>query len=221
MIGKNTYKLVIFDLDGTLVDTLGDLAASVNHSLAKLAQPTHSVDSYRYRVGSGVRTMLSRSLPPDRQELLDELYRLHSSYYWQHMCDNSRPFPGVPQMLSALKTRHIQLAVLSNKPDPDTRKMIETLFPRGTFDLVIGNQPDLPLKPDPAAALAITAELSVRPEDTAYVGDSGTDMQTALRANLFAIGVSWGMRGRDELRQNGAQIIIDKPEQIPPLLSPS
>ena len=212
------YAAVLFDLDGTLVNTLEDLAASVNQALAQLSLPGHSVDSFRFKVGNGSRMMVSRSLPAQRQDLIETVLQLQQAYYREHLCDHSGPYPGVGEMVGALQNRGFKLAVLSNKPDEATRQIIAACFAPGVFEVVAGNRADLPLKPDPAAALWVAGQLGVAASRIAYLGDTGTDMQTATRAGMFAIGAAWGFRDREELLQNGAQAIIERPEQLPDLL---
>lgn len=212
------YRAVIFDLDGTLVDTLGDLAESVNSGLRRLGLPTHSVESYKQRVGNGTRAMISRALPPDRQEDVESLMQMQKTHYQQHFADQSRPYPGVTDMLRDLKDRGYQLAVLSNKPDAFTQKVVAAVLDSAFFDIVRGHRDPLPLKPAPASARAVAQELGLSAHQIAYVGDSGVDMQTAGNAGFFAIGVAWGFRDRGELVENGAAAMIDHPSQLPALL---
>ena len=215
----NSIKLVTFDLDGTLVDTLEDLRQSVNQALEELSLPRHSSDSFRMNVGSGARFMIARSLPDDRQDLLDTVLQMQKAYYQEHLCDRSRAYPGIREMLNELKQGEYKLAVLSNKPDPYTREIIERLFEQDIFDIVMGNRQGMPLKPDPGCVLEIAGQLLVSAEQAAFVGDTSIDMQTANRAGMLAVGVSWGFREAEELRENGCQMLIDSPEELPALLS--
>jgi len=212
------YKAVIFDLDGTLVNTLRDIAESVNFALSKFQQPTHPVESYRLKVGDGNKVMIQRSLPPDQQHLAEPILKLQMNYYAEHFCDYSQPYPDVPELLTEIKKMELKLAVLSNKPDRFMLPLVGKLFPQGTFDRIQGQTEGIPLKPDPAFALAIAFDLQVAPEHIVYVGDTGVDMQTANRAGMFAVGAVWGFRDRDELLQNGCRDIIEEPMQLISLL---
>ncbi|MBN1437594.1 MAG: HAD family hydrolase [Sedimentisphaerales bacterium] len=212
------YQAVIFDLDGTLVNSLDDLAESVNHGLRQLNLPTHEPASYRKRVGDGVRKLIERSLPDDRQDLAEQLLGLHSQYYAEHYADSSRPYPGVPEMLDQLKQSGRKLAVLSNKGDGFTQEVVARLLGREYFDCVWGHRDGYALKPVPGAALAIAEEMQVAPSKVAYVGDSAVDMKTATSAGFFPVGVTWGFRCRTELILNGAVGIIEHPLQLPKLL---
>jgi len=208
------YQAVIFDLDGTLVNTLEDIAESVNANLRKLGLPVHSVDSFRLKVGNGNRMMVSRSLPTDQQHLLDELLAMQLEYYAEHFCDHSQIYPGINEMLAELKQQNLQLAVLSNKPDHLTQKLVSHLFDDSTFATVRGHLPDAIHKPDPGAALAIAAHLNIEPAEIVFVGDTAMDMQTANSAGMFAVGVTWGYRSRDELTAAGADCLIDQPAEL-------
>jgi phosphoglycolate phosphatase len=208
------YKAVIFDLDGTLVDTLRDLADSVNYVLGQLSLPTHSVDSYKWRVGDGARMMILRSLPENKQAMLDKVLPLQQAYYGEHYCDTSRPYPGVVEVVNDLKKQGFRLAVLSNKPDGHTREIVSQLFGPDMFDLVTGKREDMTLKPDPTSALWVAEQLGAAPKEIVYVGDTKVDMQTAKNAGMLAVGVTWGFRGRQELIENGADVLIDRAEQL-------
>ncbi len=212
------YKAVIFDLDGTLVNTLRDIAESVNFALKKYQLPVHPVESYRLKVGDGNKVLIERSLPPDQQHLAEPVLKLQMNYYAEHFCDYSQPYPDIPKLLTELKELGLKLAVLSNKPDRFMLPLVGKLFPPGTFARIQGQTEGIPLKPDPAFALAIAFDLQVAPEHIVYLGDTGVDMQTARRAGMFPVGVTWGFRDRDELLQNGAQTLIDQPAQLVSLL---
>lgn len=208
------YKAVIFDLDGTLVDTLKDLALSVNHALESMSEPKHSVESYRMRIGKGSRYMISCSLADDKQDLIDEILKLQVAYYADHLLDHAQPYPGIVEVLDELKKRKYILAVLSNKPEPFTCKMVDHYFGNGYFDYVVGGRADLPLKPDPTSALLVAEKLAVSAQETAFVGDTALDMQAANRAGMHAVGVTWGFRPRKDLQDNGAHVLIDNAEEL-------
>jgi len=214
------YRAVIFDLDGTLVNTLFDIAESINQTLITLSLPTHSVESYRLRIGSSNRQLVADSLPPDKQHLLDTALPMQLAYYNEHFCDHSQPYSGILDMLDELKHRNFKLAVLSNKPAPFAPELTHHVFGENYFDLVLGQTQEHPLKPDHASSLFIARQFNLAPDQFAFVGDSAIDMQTARNAGMFAVGVTWGFRDRDELLQNGCQAIIDHPRDLLPLLLP-
>ncbi len=207
-------EAVIFDLDGTLVDSLQDLAGSVNHVLAELGLFPHPVGSYRQRIGQGARLMVSRALPADQQERLDQAVESFKRYYQDHCLDQTRAYPGIDHLLQQLHQGGIRLAVFSNKPQAMTTAIVEGLFPAGLFCACLGQQEGCPRKPDPTGALRITAELNCRPAATLFLGDSATDMKTAVAAGMMPVGVTWGFRSRDELIENGAQWILDTPGEL-------
>ena len=212
------YQAIIFDLDGTLVNTLDDLAESVNQGLRRLNLPTHEPSSYRNRVGDGVHKLIERSLPGDRQDLAEQLLEMQSQYYAQHYANASKPYPGVPEMLKQLKEAGRKLAVLSNKSDNFTQEVVPRLLGRDCFDCVWGHRDGYALKPAPDAALAMAEQMQVTPAQVAYVGDSAVDMKTATAAGFFPVGVTWGFRCRTELILNGAIGIIEHPLQLSKLL---
>jgi phosphoglycolate phosphatase len=209
---------VLFDLDGTLADSLADLANATNWALAQLGYPTHPVDSYRYRVGAGGRELCARALPADQQGLQDEVLRLMRQRYDLHCFDLTRLYPGIPELVTALDKRGLQLAVLSNKPDDFTKRLIAHYFQPSPFAVVRGQLPDVPLKPDPTAARQLAQELGIPPAHWLYLGDTDTDMRTARAAGMHSVGVLWGFRDRPELVESGAEHIVAKPEDVLPLV---
>lgn len=201
---KHDIRAVLFDLDGTLADTLADLANAVNWALQQVGCPPCPVDSYRYKVGDGAREMCERALPADKGNLTDQVLRLMRQRYDEHCFDLTRLYPGIAELVSALAQRNLALAVLSNKPDDFTNRVIAHYFQPSPFAIVRGQLPNVPLKPDPTAAVRIAQELRIPPAHWLYLGDTNTDMNTARGAGMHPIGVLWGFRDRAELVDSGA-----------------
>jgi len=205
---------LLLDLDGTLVDSLGDIAASVNAVLAERSLPTHSVDAFRRMVGDGIGALVQRAAGVGPGSDLDELLAAVRARYDEHMLDQTAPFPGVVDTLHELRRRGIPLAIVSNKPHDKTRRMVDHLFPDVPFGIVLGDRDGVERKPDPASSFEAARALGVAPDDCAFVGDSDVDMLTARAAGMRAVGVSWGFRGADELRRAGADQIIDRATEL-------
>lgn len=213
-------KLVIFDLDGTLVDTLADLAGAMNTVLARLGYPTHPVPDYRFKVGNGVAKLVERALPEAAREpaVMAEALQQFLDYYNRHDMEATAPYAGIPELLRQLRARGMQLAVASNKPHAAAVEIVRHYFGNGLFDCVYGQRPGAPVKPDPAIVRDILHALHRGPEETLYVGDSAVDMETARRSGLVSVGVLWGFRPESELRAAGARHIVASPDEILSLL---
>lgn len=211
---KMQYKAVIFDLDGTLINSLNDLADSVNKVLKLYNLPTYDIESYKYRVGNGIRKLMERSLPADKQNLLDEALEKFKAIYAEHNLDKTRPYDNIIDLLQKLQAQNIKLGVCTNKHDEAAKAIIKKLFGEKIFDQVIGDKPGLKRKPDPSKVLAIAQNWHIKPQEIAYLGDSGVDMQTAVNANMLAVGVLWGFRTAEELKENGADILINSPLEL-------
>jgi phosphoglycolate phosphatase len=209
-------RAILFDLDGTLLDTLEDLADCTNRSLARLGLPAHPAESFRYFVGDGIENLARRALPEDRRDpgTVAELRASIGREYAAHWADKTRIYPGIPELLDALSARPVPMAILSNKPHAFTLAIAEHYFPRWPFAAIYGARDSHPRKPDPAAALEICAELSLSPPEILYAGDTNTDMRTARSAGMFAVGVLWGFRPREELLESGAQALAARPEDL-------
>lgn len=214
------YKAILFDLDGTLLDTLEDLAVAANRALVSLGLPAHPVAAYRLFVGDGLRILAERLLPEAQRTvtLIDALVAAFEREYSRNWNKRSTPYAGIPEMLDQLTDDGYRLSVLSNKPDAFTRLCVEQLLPRWTFAPLLGQRSGVPKKPDPAGALEIAAELALKPAEVLYLGDTATDMLTARAAGMEAIGVLWGFRAADELREAGARHLIGHPAELAPLL---
>jgi len=211
---------IICDLDGTLLDTLEDLADSVNIVLAERGLPVHPVDAYRYFVGDGASVLITRVLPEERRDAETHarcLSRFREVYAVRWNV-KSRPYEGIVDMLKEIRRRGIRLAVLSNKPHDATAQCVTELLKEVQFDIVQGQVDGLARKPDPAGALAIARSLHLTADQCWYLGDTATDMQTAVSAGMFAVGVGWGFRTKEELEQNGARVVLDSPGQLTALL---
>lgn len=209
-------KLVIFDLDGTLLNTIADLAQSTNHALSALGYPTHEESAYNFMVGNGINKLFERALPEGEksEENVLRVRREFIPYYDMHNADKSRPYPGIPELLEQLQSRGIQLAVASNKYQAATRKLVEHYFPGIHFVAVLGQREGVNVKPDPAIVEDILSVARTDKRDVLYVGDSGVDMQTALNAGVTSCGVTWGFRPRTELESFHPDYIADKAEEI-------
>ena len=209
-------KLVIFDLDGTLLNTIADLANSTNYALKVLGYPIHEPDKYNFMVGNGINKLFERALP-DGEETEENVLRVRQEfvpYYDQHNADKSRPYPGVTELLETLQTAGMQLAVASNKYQAATEKLIAHYFPNIKFTAVFGQREGIPVKPDPIIVKEILQIAKVQEEETLYVGDSGVDMQTAINAGVTSCGVTWGFRPRTELESFHPDHIVDNAEEI-------
>ncbi len=214
------FRAVIFDLDGTLLDTLDDIGDAANRVLVDRGFPPHPIPRYREFVGEGVVRLIQRALPERNQDpatvqMCVEAYRREYARNWNA---KTRPYAGVPDLLNALVARGLKLAVLSNKPDLFTQQCVRELLPSWRFAVVIGGSDAFPRKPNPASALETARRLGAPPEECLYVGDSGVDMQTARAARMFAVGVLWGFRDRQELQSEGAQVLIREPRELIDLL---
>lgn len=212
-----TVKAALFDLDGTLTNTLEDIANAMNRSLRMHGLPEFAVDDYRYLVGDGVKKLAERACR-GRAELVDSVRETYQAYYQDHAQVTTAPYEGVPEMLRGLVTRRIRLAVFSNKPHADTCRVVRHYFPDIPFEVVRGQIEGVPVKPDPAGALAIAADMALRPEAFIYLGDTGTDMQCAVRAGMRPVGVLWGFRPAEELLKAGAQALLANPPDVLGLL---
>ena len=216
----DTYRAVLFDLDGTLLNTLRDIADSVNAVLVRSGFPQHPVDAYRYFVGDGVENLARRVLPPERRdpETVARTRAAIDTEYTQHEADTTRPYPGVPELLSALTGRRVKMAVLSNKPNHSVQSTVAALLGGWHFDVVFGARPSVPIKPDPSGALEVARLLGLRPADFLYLGDTGTDMKTAVAAGMYPVGALWGFRTADELLAAGAKELVQYPTGLLKLL---
>jgi phosphoglycolate phosphatase len=210
------YGAVIFDLDGTLLDTLQDLAGSMNRVLQQLGFPGHPPEAYKYFVGDGMTTLARRALPAAerREEMVSRAAAGLRAEYGRRWQEQTKPYAGIPELLLALNRKEIKLAVLTNKADDFAKLVIAAYFPEISFAAVVGAQPGRPLKPDPAGALIVSRELAVRPAATVFVGDSSNDMRTATAAGMFAAGAVWGFRTAAELRETGAALLLEKPGDL-------
>jgi phosphoglycolate phosphatase len=199
-------RAVIFDLDGTLVDSLGDIADAMNHALVLHGLPPHPEADYLRFVGEGVKELVRKAVPAGREALHEPVLADYRAYYDAHLFDRTRPYPGVMGVLTALVDAGVKVAVLSNKSDGFVKRLAAKLLPGIPFGAVYGERPGIPRKPDPTAALALAAELGVPPEACGFVGDTAVDMDTARAAGMYGVGVTWGFRGH-ELREHGARAV--------------
>jgi len=206
------FKGVIFDLDGTLVNSLEDIADAMNTVLQNLDYPTHGYDDYQYFIGSGLRNLVSKSLPETHNDetQIERCYHLMVEIYRDNCTNQTKPYNGIVELLDELKSRNIKLSVFSNKADALTKEITAFLFP-GYFNPIVGLSIESLKKPNPFEALKISKSLELKPEEMIFVGDSGIDMQTATNANMLAIGVLWGYRPEQELIKNGAKHILNHP----------
>ena len=212
-------KLAIFDLDGTLIDTIEDLGTAVNYALGLRGLALHSMAEYRDMVGHGVRNLVKDALagslgrqPEDA--LVDSALADFVDYYVAHIDVHTRPYPGIQALLSKLQGKGLKLAVASNKFQEGAEKLVKEFFPDIRFVAVMGNSPELPLKPDAAVVQLVLDKAGVSREEAVFVGDSATDMKTAANGGVRSIGVSWGFRPRTDLEQSGAMDIADSAEQL-------
>ncbi len=209
-----TRRAVIFDLDGTLADTLGTIAEVVNFALTQLELPTHELDAFRTMVGDGIVKLCERALPEGRQDLWEPLIAAVRTRYATHATDQAALYPGIREVLVELRKRGARLGVLSNKPHPLTVQTVEDLQIAERFDCVLGHKEEFSPKPDPAGARWMVEQLGVARESILYVGDTCTDMETARAAGLTPVGVAWGFRPREELVESGAEHVIESAAEI-------
>ncbi|MGH7562992.1 MAG: HAD family hydrolase [Gemmatimonadota bacterium] len=212
------FDAVVFDLDGTLADTLSDIAAAMNYALARNGLHERDPDEYRSLVGEGVIRLVERAVPVDRPDLVEPVLTDLRAHYGEHMLDRTRAYPEVPELLDGLGDRGLPMAVLSNKPQAATTWMVERMFGEDRFATVRGGRDDMPLKPDPTALLEIVRALDIEPGRSAYVGDTRTDMETAVAAGVLPVGAAWGFRDRRELVEHGARAVIARPLELLQLL---
>jgi phosphoglycolate phosphatase len=209
-------QLVIFDLDGTLLDTIEDLANSVNFALKKHGFPQHEVTNYRRFVGNGVTKLIERALPDEKknQETIERVKKDFMLHYVPHSEECTHPYPGIPELLKQLHQKGIQLAVASNKVHVATERIVNYFFPDIPFSVVLGQRDGFPVKPDPSILLSIMEQTSISKDKVLYVGDSGVDVQTALNADVSFVAVLWGFRPKEELASFGADAFVDFPNEI-------
>ena len=215
-----TFKAVIFDLDGTLLDTLQDLFNTLNSVLSRHSFPTHTLDECRFLVGHGMRELVRKGIPEEarNEETIDILLKDLMAEYADNWKVNSRPYPGIAKLLDTITERKIKMAILSNKADHFTRLCAESLLGEWSFDVIMGQQTGIAPKPDPEGALLVAKMLGEPPSVILYVGDSGIDMLTASRARMYPLGVLWGFRPKSELVEFGAKTVVQNPEEIIGLL---
>ncbi len=208
-------KVVIFDLDGTLVNSLNDLADSTNFALKECGFPTHSLESYKYFVGNGIQNLTAKTIPEEfrTDENCKKVYDAFMKYYRVHYKDKTKSYNGIMKLVKDIKALNLKIAVVTNKSQEMALKVVEKLF-GNEFEIVFGKQENYPAKPDPTLTLKTMADLGATPTECIFVGDSGVDMQTAINAGCNSIGVLWGFRSEEELKDNGADYIVDDPNEI-------
>ncbi|MCD7866982.1 MAG: HAD-IA family hydrolase [Clostridiales bacterium] len=210
------YKLAIFDLDGTILDTLDDLADSLNCALRCSALPERTRDEVRRFVGNGIRKLIERAVPPDTApDVVEKVFADFTEHYRLHCSDKTKPYAGIPETLSALRKAGIRTAVVSNKADYAVQILCEQYF-HGMFDIAVGEKAGVRKKPMPDSVNTVLEQLQIRRTDAIYIGDSEVDIQTAKNADMDCLLVSWGFRGEEFLHRNGARKILHTPAEIFP-----
>ena len=207
------FNGVIFDLDGTLVNSLEDLADSMNTVLRNNHFPNHTTEAYNYFIGSGIKNLVSKALPELHRDgqTISKCFVEMVERYRENCMNKTRPYDGIPGLLNELVKYGLKLAVLSNKADELTKKIVPVLLPDWEFSAVMGLSNEATKKPNPAGALQISKQMNIVPDKILYIGDSGIDMQTANNAGMYAAGACWGFRSREELTKNGAKILLEHP----------
>lgn len=215
------FSAVVFDMDGTLLDTLADISHSLNSVLEEEGYPTHTVEACRVMVGFGMRELVRKALPESAHDeaITEPLLKKMQARYAEHWNDSSRPYDGIAELLDAIDRLGLKKAILSNKPDRFTRQCAEELLAPWNFDVVMGFREGIAPKPDPTGALMVAEELGVQPASILYVGDSDVDMKTATAAGMYPLGVTWGYRPGQELLATGAAKLVSTPEEIIPFLT--
>lgn len=210
-------RIVVFDLDGTLLNTIGDLTLSVNYALNSFGWPSHSPDDYKRFAGNGVNKLLERAIPQEEKNETNllKLRQKFIEHYEKHAVDETEPFPGIPSLLDSLQELGIMIAVASNKYHKATVKVIKHFFPSINFVAIYGAREGVPMKPNPQVVFDILEKANIHDKsEVLYVGDSGVDMQTAVNAGVEACGITWGFRSRSELEEHNPLYIVDKAEEI-------
>jgi phosphoglycolate phosphatase len=217
---NHVFKAVLFDLDGTLINSLHDIADSMNRVLIKKGYETHDYDAYRYFIGRGLRNLVSNTLPNSErtEQNITNLFQELLQDYEYNLLNKTTLYKGVSELLNDLTDRKIRLSISSNKPDAFTKQIAEELLKPWHFEIVLGSGSSFPRKPDPSAALFICNEMGLQPKDFLYMGDTSIDMETASAAGMYGVGVAWGFRSKKELIEGGAKSIIDLPIQLLDLL---
>jgi phosphoglycolate phosphatase len=206
------YKAILFDLDGTLLDTIDDLGDSMNTVLEKLNYPLHTIEAYKYFVGNGLEALVKRALPENAgKEAFKNAYQLMRNEYGNNWANKTKPYDGITELLEGLSSLGIKKTILTNKPDDTAQKVIEKFLSKYNFEVVFGARPDVPKKPNPEAALEIAEKIGIDCSEFLYLGDTKVDMQTATSAGMYPIGVLWGFRKAEELIESGAKILITHP----------
>ena len=215
------FKAILFDLDGTLLDSLEDLGNSVNRLLAERGFPTHDLDRYRYFVGDGAMMMITRALPKQKRknDVIQACVHAFQKDYSQNWNVKTSLYDGIAEMLDELTALKLKLAVLSNKPHEFTKQCVDALLSSWRFKIILGQRDEVPRKPSPEGALEIAEYLNTKPENILYLGDSAVDMQTAVAAGMFPVGALWGFRSIKELKDAGAKALIERPLEILSLLN--
>ncbi len=210
------FKAVIFDLDGTLLDTLTDLAESMNNVLSRHGLPMHGIEAYKYMIGEGVEHLVRCALPVSMSddETVKRFIDQYRDEYAKNWKNNTTPYDGIIDLIDALASQGLRLNVLSNKPHDSTLQCVKELLPFSRFDIVLGHMPGENPKPDPHGAIEISDKLGIFPEEFLYLGDTGVDMKTSVAAGMYPVGVLWGFRTKDELVDNGAKMLLEKPVDL-------
>lgn len=211
-------KLIVFDLDGTLVDSLPDISAALNHALASLGLPTFTPDECRRKVGNGARKLCERALPAGQEGLLDELLARYNARYLTHCAELTAPYPGIPELLRALHRTGLRTAVISNKPHAQALEVVPHVLGADAPGIILGQRPGIPLKPAPDALLLLIGELGLRPADVLFVGDSPVDIRFGQGAGVDVCGVSWGYADENDIRALSPTFLVRDPAELAALL---
>jgi phosphoglycolate phosphatase len=211
------YQAIIFDLDGTLINSLIDISDAMNHTLSLFGYPTHPYRAYKHFVGKGLMNLVKSCVPQsvlENPQTIRNCFEMFVDYYQRNLTNKTQLYPEIKELLDDLTEKGTKMAILSNKADKLTKQICNDLLHKWQFEIIMGATDDFPRKPNPESALFIAKKLNISPQNILYIGDSNVDMQTAVAAKMFPIGVTWGFRTREELQNAGAQLIIDKPIEL-------